>query len=68
MHMWDDTTAIGEISTMYNSGSPISAADAGYNTNLIFGDRSESVPSVNDSDDSGNYQFAAANGQSVVAL
>lgn len=68
MHMWDDITEIGEISTMYNSGSPISADDAGYGANLIFSDSSRFVPSVNDPDNSGNYQFAAANGQSLVAL
>ncbi len=68
MHMWDQTTDAGDLATMYNSGDPISAADASYTTNLIFGDNSESTPSVNDSDSSGNYDFAAANGQSVVEL
>lgn len=68
MHMWDQTTDAGDLSSMYNSGDPISAADAGYTANLIFGDNSESTPSVNDSDSSANYDFAAANGQSVVEL
>lgn len=68
MHMWDEIASSSNISAMYNSGTPISASDAGYTSNLIFGDTSESVPSVNDADDSGNYDFAAANGQSVVSL
>lgn len=68
MHMWDQTTDAGEIASMYNSGDPISAEDASYAANLIFGDTSESVPSVNDSDNSGNYDFAAANGQSLAQL
>lgn len=68
MHMWDAVTSTVDISTMYNSGEPISASSAGYTSNLIFGDTSESVPSVNDADDSGNYDFAAANSQTVVQL
>lgn len=68
MHMWDQLTLNPNLSNMYNSGTPTSAADAGYTTNLIFGDTSTSVPSVNDSDDSGNYDFAAANGQSLASL
>ena len=68
MHMWDQVTSSANASTMYNSGTPISASDAGYTTNLIFGDTSTSVPSVNDPDNSGNYDFNTANGQSVVQL
>lgn len=68
MHMWDQVTLNPNLSNMYNSGTPTSAADAGYTTNLIFGDTSTSVPSVNDPDDSGNYDFAAANGQSLASL
>jgi hypothetical protein len=68
MHMWDQVTSSTNASTMYNSGTPISASDAGYTTNLIFGDTSTSVPSVNDPDNSGNYDFMTANGQSVVQL
>lgn len=68
MHMYDQVTSSSNASTMYNSGTPISASDAGYTTNLIFGDTSESVPAVNASDDSGNYDFASANSQSVVSL
>jgi len=68
MHMWDQVTLNPNLSSMYNSGTPTSAADAGYTTNLIFGDTSTSVPSVNDPDDSGNYDFAAANGQSLASL
>jgi len=68
MHMWDQITLNPNLSNMYNSGTPISASDAGYTTNLIFGDTSESVPAVNAADDSGNYDFASANGQSVVSL
>lgn len=68
MHMWDMAVDVGDISTMYNSGDFISAADASLETNLIFGDTSESTPSVNDPDNSGNYDFAAANGQSVVQI
>lgn len=68
MHMWDGLTSSSNITAMYNSGGPISASDAGYTTNLIFGDTSTSVPSVNAADDSGNYDFATANSQSVVQL
>jgi hypothetical protein len=68
MHMWDDVRSAGDIDSMYNSGDPISASDAGVTTNLIFGDTSESVPSVNAADDSGNYDFASANSQSIVQL
>ena len=68
MHMWDDVRSAGDIDSMYNSGDPISASDAGVTTNLIFGDTSESVPSVNAADDSGNYDFASANSQSVVQI
>ena len=68
MHMWDQVTLNPNLSNMYNSGTPTSAADAGYTTNLIFGDTSTSVPSVNDPDDSSNYDFAAANGQSLASL
>lgn len=68
MHLWDFASDVGDESTMYNSGEFISAADAGYETELIFGDTSESAPSVNDPDDSDNYDFAAANGQSVVQI
>lgn len=68
MHMWDFAADVADVSTMYNSGDFISAADASYETDLIFGDTSESTPSVNDPDDSSNYDFAAANSQSVVQL
>lgn len=68
MHMWDALTSTTNISNMYNSGTPISASDAGYTTNLIFGDTSTSVPSVNAADDSGNYDFAAANGQTLAQV
>lgn len=68
MHMWDQVTSSTNASTMYNSGTPISAADAGYTTNLIFGDTSTSVPAANDPDNSGNYDFKTANGQSLVQL
>ena len=68
MHMWDQLTLNPNLSNMYNSGTPISAADASYTTNLIFGDTSTSLPSVNDPDDSNNYDFAAANGQLLVEL
>jgi len=68
MHMWDQVTSSANASTMYNSGTPISASGAGYTTNLIFGDTSTSVPSANDPDNSGNYDFGTANGQSVVQL
>lgn len=68
MHLWDFASDVGDVSTMYNSGEFISAAEAGYEAELIFGDTSESVPSVNDPDDSDNYDFAAANGQSVVQI
>ena len=66
MHMWDQVTSSTNATTMYNSGTPISASAAGYTTNLIFGDTSTSTPAVNDPDDSGNYDFESANGQSVV--
>lgn len=68
MHMWDFAADVGSVSTMYNSGDFISAADASYETDLIFGDTSDSTPSVNDSDNSGNYDFATANSQSVVQI
>jgi hypothetical protein len=68
MHMWDQLPTSGNRSAMYNSGDPISAADASFTTNLLFGDTSTSAPSVNDADDSGNYDFASANGQSLVEL
>lgn len=66
MHMWDQVTSSTNATAMYNSGTPISASAAGYTTNLIFGDTSTSTPAVNDPDDSGNYDFESANGQSVV--
>lgn len=68
MHMWDQLATSTNISDMYNSGTPISAADAGYTSNLIFGDTSTSVPSVNASDDSNNYDFATANSQTLASL
>lgn len=68
MHMWDSIPTAANITSMYNSGDPISASDAGVTSNLIFGDTSESVPAVNAADDSGNYDFASANSQSVVSL
>lgn len=68
MHMWDFAADAGDVSTMYNSGDFISAADASFETDLIFGDTSESTPSVNTPDDSSNYDFAAANNQDVVQL
>jgi len=68
MHMWDKVIRAADITLMYNSGDPISASSAGVTTDLIFGDTSESVPSVNDADDSNNYTFAAANSQTLVLL
>jgi hypothetical protein len=68
MHMWDKALKASDITLMYNSGNPISASNAGVATDLIFGDSSEAVPSVGNIDDSGNYSFASANGQSVVVL
>tara|TARA_R110000782_G_C14729635_1_gene405037 strand:- start:32 stop:988 length:957 start_codon:yes stop_codon:yes gene_type:complete len=68
MHMWDQITSGTNVTTMYNSGIPISASAAGYTTNLIFGDTSTSTPTVGDPDDSINYDFESANGQTVVAL
>ena len=68
MHMWDKLLTSGNIGSIYNSGTPISASDASLSTDLIFGDTSTSVPSANAADDSGNYDFASANGQSVVQL
>lgn len=68
MHMWDKLLTSSNVSSMYNSGTPISASDASLSTDLIFGDTSTSVPAVNAADDSGNYDFASANGQSVVQL
>lgn len=68
MHMWDQITLNPNLSSMYNSGTPISATNAGYATNLIFGDTSSTPPSINDPDDSGNYDFAAANSQTLVRL
>jgi hypothetical protein len=68
MHMWDSIPTAANITSMYNSGDPISASDASVTSNLIFGDTSESVPAVNAADDSGNYDFASANSQSVVSL
>lgn len=68
MHMWDNLGLNPQLSAMYNSGTPISAADAGYTSNLIFGDTSTSVPSVGDPDDSSNYDFAAANSQTLATL
>lgn len=68
MHMWDQLATSTNISDMYNSGTPVKAADAGYTSNLIFGDTSTSVPAVNAADDSGNYDFATANSQTLVSL
>lgn len=68
MHMWDQVTTGTNKTAMYNSGTPISAADAGYEDNLIFGDTSTSLPSVGDPDDSNNYSFLTANGQGLDPL
>lgn len=68
MHMWDDVWEGEDVSTMYNSGDFISASAASRTTDLIFGDTSETVPNVNDPDDSSNYEFANANNQSVVQI
>lgn len=68
MHMWDKLLTSSNVSSMYNSGTPISASDASLSTDLIFGDTSTSVPAANDPDNSGNYDFVTANGQSVVQL
>lgn len=68
MHMWDKALKPGDITLMYNSGDPISASAAGVTDDLIFGDTSESVPSAGDPDDSNNYTFASANGQTLVLL
>ena len=68
MHMWDKLLTSSNVSSMYNSGTPISASDAGLSTDLIFGDTSTSVPSANAADDSGNYDFLTANSQTLVQL
>jgi hypothetical protein len=65
MHMWDTLLGSEDIINMYNSGDPISASNASITTDLIFGDTSSSVPSANTADDSGNYDFNTANGQSL---
>jgi len=68
MHMWDKLLTSSNVSSMYNSGTPISASDASLSTDLIFGDTSTSVPSANAADDSGNYDFLTANSQTLVQL
>jgi hypothetical protein len=75
MHMWEAVVSSTSVGTMYNSGTPISAADASQSTYLIFGDTSTSVPNTNplnddigDLDDASNFEFQAANGQTVVQL
>ena len=68
MHMWGYVFTINQLTAIYNSGTPISATDALLSDNFIFGDTSTSVPANNDPDDSGNYDFASANSQSVVSL
>ena len=69
MHMWDAVLTATDIAKMYNSGTPISASAAGVlDRDLIFGDTSSSVPSANQNDNSNNYAFLSANGQSLVAL
>ena len=68
MHMWDTLLGSEDIINMYNAGDPISASNASITTDLIFGDTSSSVPSANTADDSGNYDFNTANGQTLVLL
>lgn len=75
MHMWEAVVSSTSVGTMYNSGTPISAADASQSTYLIFGDTSTSVPNTNplnddigDLDDAGNFEFQAANGNTVEQL
>lgn len=68
MHMWDGALSATDIAKMHNSGTPISASAAGVDRDLIFGDTSSSVPSVNQVDNSNNYAFVSANGQSLVVL
>ena len=68
MHMWGFLFTTNEINGMYNSGSPISAADASLSDLLLFGDTSTSLPANNDPDDSGNYDFLTANSQTLVQL
>ena len=68
MHMWDKVIRAADITLMYNSGDPISASNAGVTSDLIFGDSSDAVPSVGAADDSINYFFASANGQSLALL
>jgi len=68
MHMWDKVISAADITLMYNSGDPISASNAGVTSDLIFGDSSDAVPTVGNADDSGNYSFASANGQSLALL
>lgn len=75
MHMWEAVVSSTSVGTMYNSGTPISAADASQSTYLIFGDTSTSVPNTNplnddigDLDDASNFEFEEANGQSLVSL
>lgn len=68
MHMWGYVFTVNQINDIYNSGTPISAADSSLSDNLIFGDTSTSLPANNDPDDSGNYDFLTANSQTLAAL
>ena len=68
MHMWAYVFGVNSISGIYNSGTPISASDASLSDQLIFGDTSTSLPSNNDPDDSGNYDFLTANSQTLAQL
>ena len=68
MHMWGYVFTTNQITDIYNSGTPTSAADASLTDNLIFGDTSTSVPANNDPDDSGNYDFLTANSQTLATL
>jgi hypothetical protein len=68
MHMWGYVFTTNQITDIYNSGTPTSAADASLSDNLLFGDTSTSVPANNDPDDSGNYDFLTANSQTLAQL
>lgn len=69
MNAWNVLLPSTSVTSMYNSGDPISAIDAGVEEGqLIFEDSSTAVPSVGQPDGANNYAFNSANGQNVVPL
>lgn len=64
IQMYDTVLSSSDVTTLYNSGAPITAEDASLDTNLIFEDRAQSATST---DEAGNWTFDSNGGATVTA-